>query len=260
MSAFQEGWTYYEQPLSERVRTMLRLEHLFQRAAVAVAGADEWSSRLTVDSLIDVMAVLGRADLKKELIKELERHALTLESLVRNPNVDPDRLNSVQTMVSQLLVRLKSSETGFGHSLRSNELFNAVRQRSSIPAGTCDFDLPLYHHWLRLPAQQRADDLRRWMGSFELLSDAVDLCLNLVRESGVSSKETAPGGFFQRTLETTTPCQMIRVSVPESMTCFPEISAGRHRFTIRFMAQHCAEDRPAQVQDDTEFRLVCCVI
>ncbi len=260
MSAQRPGWICYEQPLSERVRTMLRLEFLFGRARQAMGGDDVWSSRTTVECLIDVMSVLGRADLKKELIKELERHAMTLDSLGRNPNVDPDRLREVQDRVAELLARLKGSETGFGHALRGNELFNAVRQRSSIPAGTCDFDLPAYHHWLRRDPDTRRQELSAWVGTFDLLYDAVSLCLKLVRESGVSSEETAAGGMFQRTLETTTPCQMIRVCLRNDAQDYPEISAGRHRFTVRFMRQPVAEERPTQSPDDVRFRLVCCVI
>jgi cell division protein ZapD len=260
MSAQGKGWICYEQPLSERVRTMLRLEFLFCRAAYATEGDDEWSSRATVDCLIDIMSVLGRADLKKELIKELERHALTLDSLARNPNVDPQRLQQVQDQVDQLRERLKGAELGFGQELRNNELFSAIRQRSSIPAGTCDFDLPAYHYWLQLPAERRGAELASWLASFDLLRDAVALCLRLVRDSGVSSDEVAQGGMFQRSLESNTPCQMVRVCLPGASAVFPEISAGRHRFTVRFMRQPSPEERPTQCQDDTSFRLVCCVI
>lgn len=239
---------------------MLRLEFLFARGLDALQGDDAWSSRTTVDCLIDILAVLGRADLKKDLIKELERHSLTLDSLSRNPNVDPQRLSEIQAQVGELLGRLKGSDLGFGHVLRNNELFNAIRQRSSIPAGTCDFDLPAYHHWLRRDPERRREDLVAWIGSFELLQDATRLCLRLVRESGVSSEETAFGGMFQRTLETNTPCQMIRVCLPEAHIEFPEISAGRHRFTVRFMRQPQAQERPTQTPDDVRFRLTCCVI
>jgi cell division protein ZapD len=260
MSAQGQAWICFEQPLSERVRTMLRLEFLFRRAQWSLEGDDVWSSRTTVDSLIDVVSVLGRADIKKELIKELERHALTLDSLARNPNVDPERLREVQERVTDLLGRLKGSELGFGHALRNNELFSAIRQRSSIPAGTCDFDLPAYHFWLQRHAVERREDLASWVASFDLLKDAVTLCLRLVRESGVGSEETAAGGMFQRTLETTTPCQMIRVCLPAGRGEYPEISAGRHRFTVRFMRQLEATERPTQAQEDIAFRLVCCVI
>jgi cell division protein ZapD len=260
MTAQSQGWICFEQPLSERVRTMLRLEFLFTRARVALKTDGIWSSRAAIECLIDVMSVLGRADLKKELIKELERHAVTLDSLARNPNVDPQRLQHIQQRVTLFLNRLKTSEFGFGHALRYNEMFNAIRQRSSIPAGTCDFDLPAYHHWLKSDPQHRRDELMEWFAHFDLLREATDLCLNLVRESGVSSTENALGGMFQRTLETATPCQMIRVHIPEDSMMYPEISAGRHRFTVRFMQQSDPAERAAQVQEDVEFQLVCCVI
>lgn len=260
MSAQLPGWICYEQPLSERVRTMLRLEFLFIRARNALPRDDVWATRTTVECLIDIMAVLGRTDLKKELIKELERHALTLDSLSRNPHVDPGRLAAIQQQVAELLVRLKSPDVGFGLALRGNELFNAVRQRSSIPAGTCDFDLPAYHRWLQQPPENRHSELATWVEHFELLREATALCLKLVRESGVSSDETAAGGMFQRSLETNTPCQMIRVCLPDESVAFPEISAGRHRFTVRFMRQRLPEERSTQVGEDVTFRLTCCVI
>ena len=260
MTAQPQEWIDFEQPLSERVRTMLRLEFLFTRAHEALTEEGIWSSRTAVECLIDVMLVLGRADLKKELIKELERHATTLDSLARNPNVDPQRLEHVQQKVTQFLSRLKGAEFGFGHALRYNEMFNSIRQRSAIPAGTCDFDLPAYHHWLKSDPKRRRVDLTEWIGHFDLLHEATTLCLNLVRESGVSSAEQALGGMFQRTLETTTPCQMIRVRIPETSMIFPEISAGRHRFTVRFMQQPDPAERATQVQADVDFQLVCCVI
>jgi cell division protein ZapD len=260
MTSPAEKWISFEQPLSERVRTMLRLEFLFTRAQDVLREDGVWSSRIALDCIIDVLSVLGRADFKKELIKELERHAMTLDSLTRNPNVDPRRLQDIKQQVAELLGRLKGSEISFGHALKYNELFNAIRQRSSIPAGTCDFDLPAYHHWLKRDPEQRRVELLEWVGHFELLRDATDLCLSLVRDSGVTSEEHAPDGMFQRTLETTTPCQMIRVYIHESQMIFPEISAGRHRFTVRFMQQPYSAERPTQVQEDIDFRLVCCVI
>ena len=169
-------------------------------------------------------------------------------------------MNQVLGSVNEILVRLKKFDSSFGHLLRQHELFNAVRQRNSIPAGSCDFDIPAYHHWLQKPAEQRIADLREWLGSFSLLSESVDLCLALVRDSGVSSQEIAAGGFFQRNLESTTPYQMIRVLLSSEAPCYPEISAGRHRFTVRFMTQLEMHERANQIQEDIPFRLVCCVI
>jgi len=135
-----------------------------------------------------------------------------------------------------------------------------VRQRSTITAGTCSFDLPALHYWLQTSADQRDKDLQNWLGSFELLNSSVSLCMKLVRESAIATHEVAPSGFFQRTLETSTPCQMIRVCVVDDAHCFPEISAGKHRFTVRFMSPAATSDRPSQTNTDVEFDLHCCVI
>jgi cell division protein ZapD len=251
---------FYEQPISERIRTFLRLEHLFDKAGHERTGSDPWSSRATLDAMMDVMAVLGRADLRQELIKELERHAGTLQGLSRNPNVDPARLAEVQENVKEQLAALRAKENSWGHELRNDELLSAVRQRSTIPAGTCSFDLPAFHYWLQRPAEERMGDLQAWLGNFDLLSTSVSVCLKLVRESAMATREQAQSGFFQRSLETSTPCQMIRVCLPSGVDYFPEISAGKHRFTVRFMEPNSSGARPVQTDRNIEFDLHCCII
>jgi cell division protein ZapD len=250
----------YEQPLSERIRTFLRLEHLFAKAEHALRSIDPWSSRATLEAVIDIMAVLSRADLKKEIIKELERHATTLQGLSRNPNVDPGRLQDVLDTVKAQLGSLRTDENSWGQELRDDELLSTVRQRSTITAGTCNFDLPALHYWLQASADQRVNDLQHWLRSYDLLNSSVSLCLKLVRESSIATQEVAQSGFFQRTLETSTPCQMIRVCLMDDARCFPEISAGKHRFTVRFMRPMATSDRPAQINADVEFDLHCCII
>jgi cell division protein ZapD len=250
----------YEQPLSERIRTFLRLEHLLAKAEHALRSIDPWSSRATLEAVIDIMAVLSRADLKKEIIKELERHATTLQGLSRNPNVDPGRLQDVLDTVKAQLGSLRTDENSWGQELRDDELLSTVRQRSTITAGTCNFDLPALHYWLQASADQRVNDLQHWLRSYDLLNSSVSLCLKLVRESSIATQEVAQSGFFQRTLETSTPCQMIRVCVMDDARCFPEISAGKHRFTVRFMRPMATSDRPAQTDADVEFDLHCCII
>ena len=250
----------YEQPLSERIRTFLRLEHLFAKAEHALGSIDPWSSRATLEAVIDIMSVLSRADLKKEIIKELERHAATLQGLSRNPNVDPTRLQEILDAVKGQLANLRTSGNSWGQELRDDELLSTVRQRSTITAGTCNFDLPALHYWLQMSADQRVSDLQNWLRSFDLLNSSVSLCMKLVRESAIATHEVAPSGFFQRTLETSTPCLMIRVCVMDDARCFPEISAGKHRFTVRFMSPAATRDRPSQTNAEVEFDLHCCII
>ena len=70
----------YEQPLNERIRTFLRLEFLFSQAAQHLHDDSQWGSRNTLTSLLDILSIFGRTDLKTEVLKELERHTATLAS------------------------------------------------------------------------------------------------------------------------------------------------------------------------------------
>ena len=216
--------------------------------------------RVVIDTSVFVSAVLSRADLKKEVIKELERHSATLFALSRNPHVAQERLQEVRDEVHSVLQALHECETAPGHELRYNELLNAVRQRSSIPAGTCDFDLPAFHYWLEQPAGERLRDLREWISTFGVFEASIGLCLRIVRGSAAATREVASGGFFQRNLGSSTPCQMIRVALSRELSLYPEISAGKQRFAIRFLRPGGTTSRPSQTEDDVDFSLLCCVI
>ena len=260
MPELNDSRIMYEQPLSERIRAFLRLEFLFNRAEFQLRTEDPWASRGAMESIIDVLAVISRSDLKKELLKELERQCATLEALASNPNVDERRLEFTLEQVRRVRSTLYEGENIPGIELRDNELLSMVRQRSSIPAGTCSFDLPGYHYWLQRPAQRRMQDLREWLSKFDRLREAISLSLKLVRESAGPTPEIAHGGFYKKTLEASAHCQMIRVALSPIADCYPEISAGRHRFTVRFMHPVQGSTRPAQVERDVEFELLCCLL
>lgn len=252
--------TAYEQPLNERIRSMLRLEFLFERASYRLEGSSIWDSRSSLEATLDILALLTRADLKAELIKELERHVAKLEGLRNNRGVDLERLDRALDEVRQPLLALRAVDSVPGSELRQNELLSAVRQRSSIPAGTCSFDIPAYQYWLERPAEERVVQLQAWLGGFDLVQEAITVSLRLIRQSARPTREVAAAGFFQRNIDPAVPYQMIRVFIPANAPMFPEISAGRHRFTVRFLTSGGPEARPTQVSEDVEFDLQCCAL
>lgn len=253
-------YVVYEQPLNERVRSFLRLEHLFNIITYRIQSSSEWDSRSALASLIEVVDLLSRTDLKGEVIKELERNANTLAALSNNPGVDPDRLDMIMSDINRLLEQLRDPRCQPGQALRINELVTSIRQRSTIPGGTCKFDLPAYHHWLAKPMEQRTVDLERWYQDISVIQEGIDFALTILRNSALPKRKVATSGFFQQPLEANSDCQMIRVIVARDDQCFPEISGGRHRFTIRFLEQQDTLSRPSQVQRDIQFELHCCML
>ena len=250
----------YEQPLNERIRTFLRLEHLFQIADHHIACDTEWDCRETLTTLLDITDLLSRSDIKSELIKELERHSTTLVSLEQNPGVDHNRLKSILQDITSLLETLRSSACQPGQLLKQDELVISVKQRSTMQSGSCNFDLPGYHYWINKPYQARKNDLSLWQNDLLVIKKAIVLSLHMIRNSTNPTTEYAESGFFQKPIESNLSCQLIRVILPRDSLFYPEISGGKHRFTIRFMEQKQTSLRPTQTNDTVAFELHCCIL
>lgn len=250
----------YEQPLNERIRTFLRLEFLFSRVDTALQDHSELNNRYAIDSLLNILSVFERSDLKAEIIKELERLIGNLSALENTAGVDKAALEQLLSELDQTLDSLHHTKSSIGQSLRENEFLYGIRQRSSIAGGTCDFDLPAYHYWL----QHNSDDTRRsqildWSEQFSTARAAIDISMQLIRGSTGFKEFTAITGFHQHNLDSNQPTQLIRVQLPQTSKYYPEISGGKHRFTVRFM-QIDINQRPLQIKDDISFLLSCCVM
>lgn len=249
----------FEQPLNERVRTFLRLEQLFRQLVHHMSGDTVWDTRAVVTQMIDILNIFGRTDLKSEVLKELDRHGMTLARMRQNPAVDHERLGTILAEIGTLSNRIYATPGQTGAQLRKNEFIKAIMQRSTIPGGTCEFDLPAYHCWLETPVQERKRVLHRWLSAFDVIEQAICLILRVTRSTGVTTAEQAAGGFFQQSLDSGLPCQMIRVSLPGGHGMFAEISAGKHRFAVRFKSID-AEGHASQTEQDIRFNLTRCII
>lgn len=250
----------YEQPLNEKIRTLLRLEFLFHQLAHASAGQSEWDSRAALQALLEILEITAHNDVKSELIKQLERQSGRLNRLRHTPEVDSEALDGVLADIGQAVDRLRRLNNQATDPVRTNDFLLAIRQRSIIPGGACCFDLPGLHYWLEQAHTVRSRQLQCWLTPFRPLQEGVGLILQLIRNSAMPQTETAWQGFFQKNLDRGLPSQMVRVILPKESTVFPEISAGKHRLAIRFMEQPDPDQRANQTTADICFQLISCVI
>jgi cell division protein ZapD len=250
----------YEQPLNERVRSLLRLEFLFQQVNHAVAGPSTWDSWKALGGLFDIMELTGRNEFKRELLKELDRYSTRLNRLRQAPGVHTATLERVLGEIDGVIGQIHLLDNRALEAVRQTDFLSAIHKRSQVPGGTCRFDLPALYHWLQHDPQVRAQHLREWLAPFAPLWDAVTLILRLIRESAIPRAEIAYQGFFQRALNSETPNQIIRVLLPLDGAIFPEISGGRHRFAIHFLEQPDPNRRAIQSMADIPFELACCAI
>ncbi len=249
----------FEQPLNERMRTFLRLDFLYNQALYHNEKASQWGSRAAVGSLIDILAITTRSDVRSEVLKEIERHLSQLSEFENKAGVDSSRLRALINNLSRLRSALSAAGGTYVQPLRDSEFLAAIKHRSAIPGGTCEFDLPDYFYWLNQDAGSRTQAFNEWLALLRPLCDAVAEVLWLTRQNGRSRKETAAsGGTFTINFERDTPLQLLRICLPADAGIYPEISGSHHRCSVRFLRWNGLAARPSQAEGDISFQLITC--
>lgn len=246
----------YEHPLSERIRTLLRLEDLFERIDYFVGKTDVEEHHVALLLIFEILEVASRADLKSDLLQELERQKQVLEALRDNPDISEEALENVLWQIDQSSSRLFQASGKVGQKLRENEWLMSIKQRTAIPGGVCEFDLPSYHYWLQQEPDVRRHDLQQWLAPFLPTRDAIGIVLRLLRESGKTTAQVAQKGVYQQMMAGRM-SQMLRIGLTGDHACVPEISANKYALNIRFTTQEGMQ-RPKASESDVEFELTFC--
>jgi cell division protein ZapD len=248
----------FEQPLNERMRTFLRLDFLYSQALYHNETASQWGTRAAVSSLIDILAIITRSDVRSEALKELERQLTQLGEFQSNPGVDTNRLKSLIANLTRMRSELLNAGIANLQPLKDSDFLNAIKHRSSIPGGTCEFDLPDYLYWLSQPDEVRVRTFNQWLTVLRPLCDAVSELIWLTRQNGRTRQESAPAGNFTITFDRENPLQLLRIALPASMGLYPEVSGSHHRCNVRFLSWKGLAERAVQADADVKFLLTCC--
>ncbi|KMY86751.1 hypothetical protein BUMB_01166c [Candidatus Paraburkholderia calva] len=246
----------YEYPFNERIRTLLRLEDLFERFTFFLTREDAREHHVALTTLFEIAEVAGRTDLKADLMKELERQRQTLAPFRGNPGIEQDALEAVLGEIEQTLAGLGDMHGKTGQHLSDNEWLSSIRSRTIIPGGTCKFDLPSYYAWQQLPVEERRQDIAKWVTPMLSLRDAAAIVLRLARESGQASKVMAMQGSYQQMLSGRT-YQLMQVRVSPEVGVIPEASANKYMLWVRFTIQD-GDLKPRAVAIDVPFHLTLC--
>ncbi len=248
----------YEFPLNERVRTLLRLEDLFSRMQHFTDRTDSADHHAALCVLFEILEVASRADLKSDLLQELERQKRVLATLHNNPEILEDALDAILGEIEAASSHLLAMTGKVGQHLRENEWLMGIKQRTCIPGGVCEFDLPSYHYWQHQDPTLRRNYLKAWLAPLLPLRDGLTIVLRLLRESGKEHRFTAHHGSFQQ-MQGGRMAQMLRIKLERSLPCIPEISANKYAINIRFVAANYGA-KTTQFEQDVPFELTFCTL
>ena len=188
----------YEYPLNERIRTLLRLEDLFDRVHFFIGQNSAHEHQAGLNGIFEILEVSSRGDLKSDMLQELDRQRAFLDALRDNPAISEEKLNEVLGEIQGAFGALLAASGKTGQHLRENEWLMTIKQRSAIPGGVCEFDVPSFHQWLHRNASERRADLQEWIKPLLPVFDALRIVLRVLRESGKPVSLIAYQGVFQQ--------------------------------------------------------------
>ena len=247
----------YEFPFNERIRTLLRLEDIFGRILLNVEAGHQHNHHGAMISLLQMLDIVERADLKMDLVQELDRQRLAMQNLRGNPVIAEAVLDKILKEIGSCSTTLRTDSAKLGQHLRENEWLMSIKQRTSILGGVCQFDLPSYHHWLDLDHARRKADFDVWLTQLIPMYDAINTILRILRGSGDATKHHVDNGFFQQMLGGSKPAQMLRIEMSDDCPCFPEVSANKYAINVRFFALDFVQ-KPKQCEHGINFSMTLC--
>ncbi|CAH0534439.1 Cell division protein ZapD [Vibrio stylophorae] len=221
---------FYEHPLNERVRSYLRAEQLIQKINGHPQHQD-CCSYAFFQPLFDFLELIEQSNLRSDLIRDLQRWQQQLVQWRNLPQVDSITLNALQQQLDQNIETLQQQRQPT-HGLRSDRVLSALKPRMSIPAGSCDFDVPVFGYWRQLPDMEKQSQVHHWLESLQPLIQGLKLWFQLTRESQSFERHLAQQGVYHVECEGS---QLLRIRIAQQHQCYLMVSAHPKRSTLRFL-------------------------
>ncbi|MCU4674353.1 cell division protein ZapD [Catenovulum sp. 2E275] len=243
----------YEFPLNEKIRTYLRIENLLARLTHQLGDTTPWASLDFLSALFAILDIIERGDLKSDLLKDLEKHEKQLVAWSQHPSINNSALQDLLQTIVQLSGKLTTTNK-LGQKLRDDKFLASLKQRFSIPGGSCCFDLPHLHQWQHQDSDIIVADQQRWLSELEILKTIIELDLKMIRERGQFHSYSAENGLYTDTVENV---ELLQIKVPSDSAYYPTVSGHKHRFSIRFMENNQEQVKSACLQS-VRFLLSAC--
>ena len=252
--------TVYEQPANELLRTCLRLEHLFTQLDYHYQNCVSlYHVRITVRLILEIVNILDRPDLKSKLTQEFHRIKSIFDKLESTPEISQEQLDKKRQDIQASLNYLTSIYGKLAQQLKQNHFLSNILGHLSASGGDSPFETPAYHCWLQQSRQEQNNQLTQWLDTIIPVRQAINLLLNIIRNSTYFSSIEAYRGCYHCPLPTYPPIQLVRIEVDDYLLRYPEISVGRHRLNVCFYELNL-NDRPEQVENNFTFKLALCKI
>ena len=218
----------------------LRLERLFLTIEQACEETHPIIHHCAIKSIIEIIRLTEKPELKSRFIKELMRveHAL---------NKSQAGLSNTAFASLFVQVQVLSHIAGrFGETIHQDPFLQAmlqsIRLTQTVHSNHCELDSPQLLLWLEHDPADRQHDLTDWLKPLRTLHDTVKVYLSLLRNTGEFETIELINGFYQRSLPSQLSCQLIMLRMNTRCGLAPKMQLGHHGLSLRLCEAHSMKE------------------
>ena len=246
----------YEHALGDHTRVCLRLESLFRKLKVCQRQPKAHSHYFAIQTLLHLLNLLDRPDLKGKLLTALQQHENLMAHWQTNPDVNQEALEHLLSKLRAHSHQLKTTTHLPGFELTQHPFIKMLRQQSNHPGGLASDALPCYQYWLSNPSRALTL-IEAWQATLQPLADTVELLLSLTRQSRDMQEKVAEDGLYKQPLDPEQDLSLIRIETFDDV--YPEFSVGKHQLVIYFFRPTLsASNFDSHVAEKVCFKLGLC--
>ena len=220
----------YEFPLNERIRKFLRIEEIFKKMESQMSTKGDFSDYSCFDTFFEIMATASRADLKVELIQEIEkqRSKMKIKSKTKKNIAIAKDLDITRK-------KLEKSKVIAGSNFGGDKFLTELKTRSASPFGIVATDFPEFQYWLqKTTTSERKSYFHSQIKDFMPIKNAISNLMKLLRENISTKSMSTKSGSLQYKLDPLLKNDLVTIVVGESSRFYPNISSNKYAVNVHF--------------------------
>ena len=185
---------------------------------------------LCFNTFFDIMATASRADLKVELIQEIEKQRLKLKSKIKTKK----NIKTI-TDLNQIRTKLEKIKIVTGFNFGGDKFLHELKTRSDSPYGIVTTDFPEFQFWLqRTSFAERKAYFKNKVNDFAAIKIAITYLMKLLRSNVEINLMETKTGAIQYKLNPLLRNDLVVIILPSSSKCFPSISSNNFAVNVHF--------------------------
>ena len=221
----------FELPLNERTRRLISLENVFTRLNSQIKNMNAFSEFSCFESYFHMHAVASRADIKIEIVQELDKLIIKKKLLSKTKK----NLEQIRNLVAAKKNLDKLNVTQ-GNFFSNDKFLQEIKTSSISPSGIVSSDLARLQLWIQSNSPKTKqvyfiNKLEPYVPIFNSLRTYLEVLRDTITFETITSLEN---GLVSYQLDPSAKHDLVQILIPQKLNLFPNLTSNKYTINIQF--------------------------